>query len=187
MPLTDAAQVVFSDLAALEAELERMGVTPSDEAPGLSELDHGLQCAHELRLAAPDDVALQVAGLVHDIGHRHADDRGHAWAGARAVRGVLGDRAARLVGLHIAAKRYLVAADPGYFARLSPDSVRTLALQGGAMTPPELAAFEAQDGWRDALALRRADEAAKVPGRAVPGLDAWRPALRALAAAVTLS
>ena len=31
------------------------------------------------------------------------------------------------------------------------------------------------------VVLRRADEAAKVPGRDVPGLDAWLPALRAAA------
>ena len=44
------------------------------EADGLSELDHGLQCAYELSCLQPDDAELQVAGLVHDIGHQFASD-----------------------------------------------------------------------------------------------------------------
>ena len=47
------------------------------EADGLSELDHALQCAYELSLVRPDDAELQVAGLVHDIGHQFASDESH--------------------------------------------------------------------------------------------------------------
>jgi predicted HD phosphohydrolase len=39
------------------------------------------------------------------------------------------------VRLHVAAKRCLCAAEPGYSGLLSAESVRTLALQGGPMTP----------------------------------------------------
>ncbi len=169
----------FDDLSALEAWLDRMSRTPSDEGPGITELDHGLQCAAELKAVAPDDVELQLAGLVHDVGHGRVHIRDHAWAGAEAVRPVLGDRIAELTGLHIDAKRYLVTTDPAYRACLSPVSIETLALQGGDMTPAEVARFEAWPNWRAALDLRRADEAAKTPGRDVPGLDAWLPALRA--------
>jgi predicted HD phosphohydrolase len=153
------------------------------EAPGLSDLDHGLQCAAVLRRRRPDDLALQVAGLVHDLGHALADDDGHAAAGAGAVRPLLGDRVARLVGDHVAAKRYLVATDPAYVATLSPVSVASLALQGGALDAGARAAFTAAPGWPDALVLRRADEAAKVPGRPAGSLDDWRPALAAVARA----
>ena len=45
----------FDSLEALEGYLEVMGRTPSDEGPGITELDHGLQCALELRAVAPDD------------------------------------------------------------------------------------------------------------------------------------
>jgi predicted HD phosphohydrolase len=184
MPLDDALprSAAFADIAALEAWLGRMATSPSDEAEGLSELDHGLQCAHALAAVAPDDKALQIAGLLHDIGHGLGHVRDHAWTGAEAIRGVMGDRVARLVGLHIDAKRYLVATDPTYFDLLSPASIHTLALQGGGMTSAETAAFQTHAHWREALLVRRADEAAKTPGRAVPGLEAWLPALRALAA-----
>ena len=180
MPPSDRPSEAFADLAALEAWLGRMGRTVSDEDPGMTELDHGLQCAEELRAAASDDLELQIAGLLHDVGHGLSHIRDHGWAGADAVRGLLGERVAELVGLHIDAKRYLVTTDLAYRAILSPASIETLALQGGDMRPEETARFEAFAHWRDALRLRRADEAAKTPGRAVPGLEAWLPAIRAL-------
>lgn len=171
----------FADVEALIAYLRRWADQPSAEAAGLSELDHGLQCAAELAARAPDDVALQVAGLLHDIGHGVSHVARHDRAGAAAIAPLMGPRIAALVGLHIAAKRYLVTTDPAYRAVLSPLSTHTLALQGGDMDAAELADFEAQPDWREALLLRRADEAAKTIGRAVPGLDHWEPALRALA------
>jgi len=169
---------VFADLAELEAWLARMAVTASDEAEGLSELDHGLQCAAELKAMSPGDTDLHLAGLLHDIGHGRGHIRDHAWTGAAAIGSLMGERIAQLVGLHIDAKRYLVTTDPAYRGKLSPTSIETLALQGGDMSADEVARFETWPHWRDALLLRRADEAAKTVGRVVPGLDAWLPALR---------
>jgi predicted HD phosphohydrolase len=99
-------------------------------------------------------------------------------AGASLVRDLMGDRIADLVALHIPAKRYLVTTDPTYRARLSPESIRTLALQGGDMSDVEVAAFDAEPHGQASLDLRRADEAAKEVGADVPDLDFWRPALR---------
>src|SRR3954465_15473716 len=73
-------------------------------------LTHALQCAAMLAEAMPADIELQVAGLVHDLGHveRPGDDAHHAAAGAHLVSEVLGDRVAFLVRHHADAKRYLV-------------------------------------------------------------------------------
>ena len=79
----------------------------------------------------------------------------------------------RWIGHHVDAKRYLCAAEPDYLDRLSPDSVRSLALQGGPMSPDEMRAFETQPFWREAVRLRRYDEGAKVPGLEVPGFAAY--------------
>ncbi len=147
------------------------------EEPGLTELQHALQCAQALERAAPDDIELQVAGLVHDI----CQGEGHDRVGADAVRPILGERVASLVGLHVAAKRYLVSRDHGYRARLSRVSIDTLQTQGGVMTAAEAAAFEADRYGPDAIRLRLADEAAKVIGATVDGLEAWLPRLRELA------
>lgn len=171
----------FESVEALEAFLE-VSAKVQGEMPGLSELDHGLQCAAELARLAPDDQELQIAGLVHDVCHAELQIDAHDKVGAAAVRGILGERVAGLVGLHVAAKRYLISTDAAYAARLSPVSTHTLALQGGAMSADEIAAFEASPYARDAVLLRSADEAAKVPGRIVPGLDHWWPALRQVAA-----
>jgi gamma-butyrobetaine dioxygenase len=87
------------------------------------------------------------------------------------------------VARHADAKRYLVTTDPGYRARLSPRSVVTMDAQGGTMDRDEVERWRVMPGLRTALALRRADDAAKVPGATVAGLESWRPLLTAAAAA----
>lgn len=81
------------------------------------------------------------------------------------------------VRLHVAAKRYLCAVEPDYFAKLSPDSVTSLALQGGPMSTQEVAAFEALPQHRDAVQLRRYDEQAKVKGLETPPVAHFMPAV----------
>jgi predicted HD phosphohydrolase len=177
------------DLDDLVAAL-RAAAGLHDEGPGLpSILDHGLQCAALLACTHPDDLELQVAGLVHDVGWlARAGDRwrvdtsaAHDRAGAAAVEPLLGKRIARLVGGHVAAKRYLVAVERGYAGGLSETSTFTLAHQGGPMPEPEAAEFARSPDAADLVALRRADDAAKVLDAQVPGLERWLPALQALA------
>jgi predicted HD phosphohydrolase len=144
-------------------------------------LDHSLQTAQVLAELCPEDVELQLAGLVHDIGHvlPPRQDEVHGAVAAVFVGPVLGDRIADLVRLHVPAKRYLVTTDADYEAELDRGSVISLERQGGRMSPAEVADFECEPLYADALVLRRADEAGKIPGRPVPGLDTWLPALRA--------
>ncbi|MFF4752158.1 HD domain-containing protein [Streptomyces sp. NPDC002514] len=170
-------------LMSLLADCEDAWDTPDRTGDPVDILSHGLQVAAVLAERYPDDEELQIAGLVHDLGHRlcPGDEAGHGEHGAAAVAGLLGQRVARLVALHIPAKRYLVATDPGL--ALSPESARTLGCQGGAMTPEEAAGFEADPDFGAAVALRRADDAGKVVGLRVPGLDRWRPVVSAVAAA----
>ena len=155
-----------------------------NDAEDVDLLAHGLQCAALLAEVAPDDRELQVAGLVHDIGGVLWPDRPrtHARSGASVVESLLGERVAWLVGHHDEAKRYLVTVDPDYLARLSPTSVRTLEVQGGPLDDDERARLEAAPWLEDVLTLRRADDDAKVPGRAVPPLSHWRPVVEAVAA-----
>ena len=155
----------------------------SDEMP-FTHLDHALQTAAVLRHRVPDDSELAVAGLVHDIGHLlpGVGDAEHAEAGAAAVRAALGERVAGLVGLHVEAKRYLVARQSTYAGALAADSVASLALQGGPMTIDEQASFARLPLAQDALLLRRADESGKVDGLVVPGLEEWMKTVRGLQA-----
>ena len=71
------------------------------------------------------------------------------------------------VRLHVDAKRYLCAADPSYYATLTKASQVTLGYQGGPMTDQEAKNFEAHPLFENAVALRRWDDAAKVPDNAV--------------------
>jgi predicted HD phosphohydrolase len=148
-----------------------------EDEPGLSLLAHGLQCAHLLAVEHPDDVELQVAGLVHDIGGSVDPDAAHDQLGARLVRDLLGDRVADLVGGHVRAKRYLVTRDPGYRSQLSRRSVETLAWQGEELDDEGIDEIERSPHLAALIALRRADDRAKVRGRVVPGLESWRPAV----------
>jgi gamma-butyrobetaine dioxygenase len=88
---------------------------------------------------------------------------------------------ARLVAGHAEAKRYLVTVDSSYRASLSPRSIVTLAAQGGPLDQRGAAAF-AKGRDTDALvALRHADDAAKVAGATVPGLESWVPVVTTVA------
>jgi predicted HD phosphohydrolase len=122
------------------------------------------------------------AALLHDVGHLLGEsDARHGSGGARWLAQWFGAAVTEPVRLHVAAKRCLCATEPGYFARLSPESVRTLALQGGPMTPEQAAAFEALPRARDAVAVRRWDDEAKDPAVTPPGFAYFAPLLENLA------
>lgn len=138
--------------------------------------------------------ALVVAALLHDIGHmvhdlgehpaaRGVDDR-HEKIGADWLARMFGAAVVAPVRWHVAAKRYLCATEPGYAARLSPDSIESLALQGGPMCADEVDAFERLPYWSDAVALRRIDEAAKDPDGPCPGFRSFAPEIVAALRAV---
>ena len=173
---------IFHTADELIAHLRFLASTPSVEDTRLTELDHGLQCAALLQQRHPEDLELQIAGLIHDLAHPW-DEPGqprHAAMGAKAVRTQLGDRVAELIAGHVAAKRYLVTVDPDYRRRLSPDSVATLAAQGGNLSPTQVEGFRAQPYSEMVIELRRADDDAKVVGAVVPGLDQWLGVVTAL-------
>lgn len=131
---------------------------------------HALQCAD---LAAHEGAppALVAAALLHDVGHLLVDDDPtgrrndvHEILGPRLLEHEFPESVTEPIRLHVAAKRYLCAVEPGYHARLSPASKHSLELQGGPMTPGAAEIFVARRHAREAIALRRWDDAAKVPG-----------------------
>ena len=104
--------------------------------------------------------ALIAATLLHDVGHglepEDDIDAEHADLGADWLGGMFGPAVTEPVRLHVAAKRYL--AQGGLVAFDGP-SGRSLASQGGAMSPHEAQAF-ARSGYAiDALRVRSYDSA----------------------------
>lgn len=146
----------------------------------VNQLQHALQAAARAEAAgcAPATV---LASLLHDIGHMIHDlgedpaargiDDVHEERGARWLADRFGPEVSEPVRLHVAAKRYLCAVEPDYFGKLSPDSVRSLELQGGPMSAGEVEAFRRVPQFAEAVKLRRYDEAAKDPQAATPEFD----------------
>ena len=159
------------------------------DGEGISQITHAWQCG-QLARDAGAPAALQLASWLHDLGHlltdlegsptvQGIDDR-HEATGADMLQAIWGPAVAEPVRLHVAAKRYLVATFPGYRDRLSPDSVRSLALQGGPMDGMECVAFQANAYARDAQQLRSWDEVGKRPGWFAAGTQVALAELRAL-------
>jgi predicted HD phosphohydrolase len=157
----------------------------SDE-PEIDGLAHALQCGAILRAEYPTDLELAISGLVHDIADAVTPDdhTGHDRRGAELVRPLLGDRVARLVGMHVVAKRYLVTREPRYRAALSDRSVETLAEQGDTLPGAAIDALPSDPDFEAMLALRRADDRAKDPHARVPELATWRADLERCARGV---
>lgn len=154
---------------------------------GLAEINqkqHALQSAWLAERQGCSD-ALIVASLLHDIGHmihdlgdnpagEGVDDR-HEERGQEFLTAWFGPEVTEPVRLHVAAKRYLCGTEPDYFAKLAPDSVLSLSLQGGPMPAEEAAAFAAMPGAQDAVTLRRFDEQAKVKDLETPPVEHFLP------------
>ncbi|MFH5228307.1 HD domain-containing protein [Antrihabitans spumae] len=156
----------------------------------VSMAQHMLQAAVHARTAGAPDY-LVVAALVHDIGHftgvvsgrdlmsgkeNHHDDAGADWLATW-----FGPEITEPVRLHVAAKRYLCAVEPSYFDALSDASVYTLGLQGGPMSAAEVAEFENNPYHRDAITLRRWEDAGKNADAPTLTFDEFMPAIRAVA------
>jgi phosphonate degradation associated HDIG domain protein len=149
----------------------------------VSMTEHALQAAYFAQAAGAPD-ALIVAALLHDIGHlveevpgdiaEWTTDAHHEIIGSRWLAQRFRPEVSEPVRLHVPAKRYLLATDAGYFARLSPASVITLKLQGGPMAPREVAQFETERFHQDAVRVRQWDDQGKVGGLKTPPLDSYR-------------
>ena len=146
----------------------------------VTQLEHALQTAHSAERAGAD-AALVTAALLHDLGHLINDqgetptargiDDVHQYAALPFLRPLFDDEVLEPIRLHVDAKRYLCATEPGYYDALSADSKRSLVLQGGVYDAEAAAAFAAQPGASRAIALRRWDDAAKVAGVTTPPLE----------------
>ena len=155
----------------------------------VSMTEHALQAAYFAQAAAAPP-ALIVAALLHDIGHlvenvpddlaEWTSDAHHEQIGGHWLAQRFRPEVSEPVRLHVPAKRYLLATDDKYFAKLSPASVVTLKLQGGPMTALEVAKFKTERWGSDAVLIRQCDDRGKVAGLKTPGLTEYRPLIEAL-------
>jgi gamma-butyrobetaine dioxygenase len=180
-PEPDPVQVI-ADLFAREGAQEYLGEP-------VTQASHMLQAA-ALARASRAPAPLVAAALLHDVGHFTAAVAGHdlmagngnrhSMAGADWLSQWFGPEVTQPVRLHVAAKRYLCAVEPGYVAALSPASAHSLTIQGGPMNAAERAAFEAHPYSYAALRLRRWDDAAKDPAASPQAFGYYKSLLRSL-------
>lgn len=155
----------------------------------VTQMDHMLQCAMFASAQGASE-ELIAAALLHDYGHflEEAGDAaelesrdacheslGAAWLSQYFPTGVTGP-----IALHVAAKRYLCACEPGYLDSLSNASRLSLRLQGGPFTSDEARLFIQRPYAAEALKLRHFDDKAKQIGLATPDIEHYRPLLRRL-------
>jgi len=145
----------------------------------VTQLEHALQSAHLAEQEGASS-ALISAALLHDIGHllhnfgdtpsMQGLDDVHQYRCLPFLRALFGAATLEPIRLHVDAKRFLCAREPGYHDALSADSKRSLLLQGGIFDAAQASAFEARPFALDAVRLRRWDDTAKMADMAVPGL-----------------
>jgi gamma-butyrobetaine dioxygenase len=177
----DPVQVI-ADLFAGEGARDYLGEP-------VTQASHMLQAA-ALAQACGAPPPLVAAALLHDVGHftsaitghdlmRGTDNR-HSHTGADWLAQWFGPEVTEPVRLHVAAKRYLCATEPGYAATLSPASVYTLGVQGGPMQGAELEEFTASPYATGAVRVRRWDDQAKDPHAGAPEFSHFRALLSGL-------
>lgn len=137
---------------------------------GVSQIEHAWQCG-QLAKTNSASLELQLAAWLHDIGHllskegetptlKGHNDR-HELVGSNFLKHLFPEAVFAPIALHVEAKRYLIATDSSYSEKLSSDSIRSLALQGGPLSIEECQNFLSKPFALDAIALRRWDDQAK--------------------------
>lgn len=151
--------------------------------------EHMLQGATIAELNGLDEEII-VGALLHDIGHftsefgtfsmEDTEDRFHEEAGAQVLSSYFPSVIVDCVRHHVAAKRYLCATKPDYFKRLSEASVHSLNLQGGPMSPDEVADFEKNPNLKKIIQVRYLDEAGKQANMETPDFWHFAPMVQTL-------
>ena len=160
----------MKDVSKLIEDIYRTKGDLSYLGEGVSQIEHAWQCG---QLAKKNSASseLQLAAWLHDIGHllskegdtptlKGHDDR-HERIGSQFLKNLFPEAVFVPISLHVEAKRYLISTDASYLEKLSPDSVRSLTLQGGPLSIEECQNFLSKPFAMDAIALRRWDDQAK--------------------------
>ena len=119
------------------------------------------------------------AALLHDIGHLLYDsedpiheekDGHHENLGADYLSQYFGDQVTLPIRAHVDSKRYLSAVEDGYYDLLSEGSKKSLEVQGGPFSKEQANDFINKPFMKQAVAIRRFDDQAKVLNKKTPEL-----------------
>jgi len=154
----------------------------------VTQLQHALQSG-ELAEESGAPESMVTAALMHDIGHilgsavlpascGHDLDDKHELVANGWIKQHFGPDVADPIRLHVIAKRYLCTKYPKYEIQLSPTSLKSYHDQGGPMKTEEMAQFENEPFYQEALELRKWDDQAKARAKATPSLSHFIPAMK---------
>ena len=162
----------------------------------ITQQEHALQAAFLAEKMRPFDREFIIAALLHDVGHiipseldGHIPEDmnglgvvNHENRGANYLLKLgFSRKIAYLVANHVNAKRYLAGQDASYLEQLSTASRATLNLQGGPMDASEMAEFESNPWFDDAILLRHIDDRAKIVGAPTNTLNYYRNIIQQIA------
>lgn len=160
-----------------------------DYGEDVTQLEHAVQCAY---LAQRDGAADEIvaAALLHDIGQfieyagtqaaSSGTDGHHEHRGGALLRPFFPPSVIAPIVMHVDAKKYLCAREPGYREALSEASELSLRLQGGPFSEEEAIEFEKNTYFQEAIQVRRYDDEAKIQDIIVPTLESYRVILENL-------
>ena len=126
--------------------------------------------------------------LLHDYGHfilddpdelvRKNKDGKHEDIGYEYLKKFFKREIVEPIKHHVMAKRYL-ARDKKYFNKLSNASIVSLELQGGLLNAKEAKLFEKEEFFKEAIKVRKFDEAAKKVGLKIKDIFQYKDLLKA--------
>ena len=126
--------------------------------------------------------------LLHDYGHfilddpdelvRKNKDGKHEDIGYEYLKKFFKREIVEPIKHHVMAKRYL-ARDKKYFNKLSNASIISLELQGGLLNRKEAKLFEKEEFFKEAIKVRKFDEAAKKVGLKIKDIIHYKDLLKA--------
>ncbi len=149
--------------------------------------EHMIQSAMMAEKSKSND-NLVCSCLLHDYGHfilddpdelvKNNQDGKHEDIGYEYLKKFFKKEVVEPIKHHVIAKRYL-ARDKKYFNRLSNASVVSLELQGGLLNSKEAKSFEKNEFFKEAIKLRKFDEAAKKVGVKIKDIIEYKDLLKA--------
>lgn len=181
--MTLKSPVISAEIAVLIDLLRERG-NSAYGGEAVTQGEHALQSAWLAEQAGASPASI-TAALLHDLGHlvHHLPDDSpeqgiddhHEVIAARRLSKMFDPAVVEPIRLHVAAKRYLCAVEPGYWESLSVPSRTSLELQGGPMSREEVDRFRENPHCDAAVSLRRWDDLAKTADLVTPSLDHFVP------------
>ena len=149
--------------------------------------EHMIQSAMLAEKAKSKDI-LVCSCLLHDYGHfiienpdelvKNSKDGNHESIGYEYLKNFFKKEVVEPIKHHVLAKRYL-ARDKKYYNRLSEASILSLKLQGGLLNSKEAKSFEKEAFFKEAIKIRKFDEAAKKVGIKIKDIGEYKSLLKA--------